>query len=236
MVNDETFFAWLDGELDSEEAARVEAEVAADPKLLELAAQHRSMQARMRSAFDTVLDAPVPETLSATVRRPEPEVIDFAAAKRERARPAWPALPQWAAMAATLAVGVVVGTMVPHRSVEPVQVQGGQLYAAAALDKSLDTQLASTPGAGPVRVGMTFRDRSGAICRTFTEPRQSGVACRNGERWEVRGLFAAPESQAGDYRMASGMDPNLAALVDSTIAGDAFDAGQEKAARDNRWR
>ena len=39
MVKDETFFAWLDGELDAEEAARVEAEVAGDPKLRELAAQ-----------------------------------------------------------------------------------------------------------------------------------------------------------------------------------------------------
>lgn len=236
MVNDETFFAWLDGELDAEEAARVEAEVAADPKLRELAAQHRSMQSRMKSAFDTLLDAPVPETLTATMRRPQGEVIDFAAAKRERGRPAWPALPQWAAMAATLAVGIIVGTLVPHRSAEPVQVQGGQIFAAAALDQSLDSQLASAPAAGPVRIGMTFRDRSGAICRSFTETRQSGLACRNGERWEVRGLFAAPEGEAGDYRMAGGMDPNLAALVDSTIAGEAFDARQEKAARDKGWR
>jgi hypothetical protein len=36
--------------------------------------------------------------------------------------------------------------------------------------------------------------------------------------------------------MAAGMDPNLAALVDSTIAGEPFDASQEKAARGKGWR
>ena len=50
------------------------------------------------------------------------------------------------------------------------------------------------------------------------------------------GLFAAPEGQNGNYRMAAGMDPNLAALVDSAMAGDAFDAAAEKAAKDKGWR
>ena len=36
--------------------------------------------------------------------------------------------------------------------------------------------------------------------------------------------------------MAAGTDPKLAALIDSTIAGDAFDAVQEKSARDRGWR
>ena len=44
MVTDETFFAWLDGELDGEEAKRVVAEVDADPALAEKAEQHRALQ------------------------------------------------------------------------------------------------------------------------------------------------------------------------------------------------
>jgi hypothetical protein len=36
--------------------------------------------------------------------------------------------------------------------------------------------------------------------------------------------------------MAAGMDPNLAALVDSTMAGEAFDAAAEKAAKQRGWR
>jgi len=50
------------------------------------------------------------------------------------------------------------------------------------------------------------------------------------------GLFAEPEGQGGNYRMAAGMDPNLAALVDSTMAGEPFDAATEKAAKDKGWK
>jgi hypothetical protein len=114
-------------------------------------------------------------------------------------------------------------------------VQGGKLYAAAALNRALDTELASAPS-GAVRIGLTYRDHSGEICRSFTGAAGSGLACRNGDRWQLKGLFAAPEGQTSDYRMASGMNPNLAALVDSTMAGEPFDAAAEKAARDKRWR
>jgi hypothetical protein len=87
-----------------------------------------------------------------------------------------------------------------------------------------------------VRIGLTFRDQSGAICRTFTGEQSSGLTCRDGSDWRLRGLFAAPEGQAGDYRMAAGTDPNLAALIDSTIAGEPFDAAQEQAAKARGWR
>ena len=229
-MNDEKFFAWLDGELGPAEAAEMEARAAADPKLQRLAEQHRAFGAELKGAFDPVAEAPVPERL-ATMVRPPAQVIDFAAAKRVRSMPA---LAQWAAMAATLAIGVFAGTQVPRGTDAPVQVQGGKLYAAASLNRALDTELASAP-AGGVRIGLTYRDQAGEICRSFTAAAGSGVACRNGGRWQMKGLFAAPEGQASDYRMAAGMDPNLAALVGSTMAGEPLDAAQEKAARDKGW-
>lgn len=236
MVNDEIFFAWLDGELAADEAARVEAEIAADPRLSAMAAEHRSMQAKLKSAFDTVLEVPLPEQLHAAVRTSsQAQVIDFAEAKKRRRR-TWPSVAQWSGMAATLAVGVLIGTLAPHAAqVAPVQVEGGKIYAASALDDALSTQLASA-ARGDVRIGVTFRDQSGAVCRSFTDPSSSGLACREGNGWRVRGLFGAPEGQGGNYRMAAGMDPNLAALVDSTMTGEPFDAAQEKAARDKGWR
>jgi hypothetical protein len=237
MTNDERFFAWLDGELSGSEAAEMEREVAADPALARLAEEHRALKDRLGGAFDPIAGAPVPERLEAALRRPDAEVIDFGAAKRGRdARRGWGSMPQWAAMAATLAVGIVVGTMVPLRSTAPVAVQGGRIYAAAALDQALDEQLASAPVNGDVRVGITFRDQAGAICRSFTESTASGLACRDRQGWQVRGLFAAPEGQSGAYRMAAGMDPALAALVDSSMAGEPFDAAQEKAAKQRGWR
>lgn len=235
MVSDETFFAWLDGELGPDEAARVAAEVQADPELSARADQHRAMQHRLSQAFDRIVDAPIPDHLLAATRQSEPEVVDLAAARRSREWRTWKPLPQWAAIAATLAVGIFAGTMVPQRSEAPVAVEGGKIYAAAALDSALTAELASAP-AGDVRIGMTFRDQSGAVCRSFSEAATSGLACRSGSRWQVRGLFAAPEGQSGPYRMAAGMDPNLSALVDSTISGEPFDAAAEKAARDKGWR
>lgn len=235
MVSNDVFFAWLDGELGADEAARVEAEVAADPELSRLAEEHRSLRSQLKGAFDPIVDEAVPASLRGAVTESPHQIIDFASAKRAREGRRWPSLPQWAAMAATLALGIFAGTMIPDRSTAPVEVQGGKLYAAAALGQALDTQLASAP-AGDIRIGMTFRDQAGAICRSFTETGASGLACRENGRWQLRGMFGAPEGQGGQYRMAAGMDPNLAALVDSAIAGEPFDAAQEKAVKASGWR
>jgi hypothetical protein len=232
---DEKFFAWLDGELSGDEAAEMEARVATDPHLAMLAQQHRAMQARLKGAFDTVTEGPVPIYLSAAVRPPSAQIIDLSATKRARVARSWGSLPQWAGMAATLAVGILVGTAIPTRSTGPIEVQGGRMYAAASLGHALDTQLASAPS-GDTRIGLTFRARSGAVCRTFTQWQSSGLACRDNGRWQLRGLFAAPEGQGSDYRMAAGIDPNLAALVDSSIAGEPLDAAQEKIAKEKGWR
>lgn len=230
-MTDEKFFAWLDGELGPIEAAKMDAKVAADPNLTRLAEQHRALKAQFNAAFDPIVGAPVPAHLLSALR-PSAEVIDFAAAKRERRMPS---VPQWTALAATLAIGVLLGTMVPQHPSAPIEVQDRKIYAAASLSHALEAQLASEPS-GDVRIGLTFRDKAGEICRTFTQRASSGLACHHGDRWQLRGLFAAPEGQAGDFRMAAGMDPNLAALVDSTMAGEPFDAASEKASMHMGWR
>lgn len=236
MVTDEKFFAWLDGELDDSDSATVEAEVAADPMLARRAEEHRALQQRLAGAFGSLIDAPIPERIAKAAVSRDVQVIDFGAARRTgaRRRP-WLPLPQWAAIAATLIVGLVAGTMIPTGGNAPIEVRDGRMYAAASLDRALDAQLASAP-TGDVRVGLTFRDRTGAICRSFTAEASSGLACRQDGGWQMRGLFVAPEGQGGDYRMAAGMDPNLAALIDSSIAGEPLDAAQEKAARQRGWR
>src|SRR5205814_6592581 len=144
MMDDEKFFAWLDGELAPDEAAEMQAKVAADPELARLAEQHRALGTRLKGAFDPVVEAAMPAHLQAALR-PSADVIDFidfGAAKRSRLVPS---LPQWAAMAATLAVGILVGTQVPRGGGAPVEVQSGAMYAAASLNQALDTELASAP-------------------------------------------------------------------------------------------
>lgn len=110
-----------------------------------------------------------------------------------------------------------------------MEVRDGNLYAASAIAQALDRQLASSERRD-VRIGLTFRDRAGAICRTFTSAGSNGLACRDDGRWKLQGLFAAPEGQSTDYRMAAAADPQLMGLVDERIAGEPFDAEQEKSA------
>ena len=236
-IDDETFFAWLDGELDADQADRVAAAVASDPRLSRMAEQHREFETRLRAPFDSVAAAPVPDRLAEAAKASSGRVVRFSAlrqASNDNGQWAWP---QWAAIAATLVLGIGLGTTLDsERGPAPVEVRGGKMFAASQLDTTLDRQLAGIPSADGTRIGLTFRDQSGTICRTFTDQRASGVACREGEDWQLRGMFAAPEGQSGEYRMAAGMDPNLAGLVDSTIDGEPFEVAQEKAARARGWR
>lgn len=233
-ADDEKFYAWLDDELSDAEAAAMEAKVAADPRLARLAEQHRELSQRLRASFGTVAQAPVPNRIAAAVTRPAAMDVVVGGRHRWDRRP--PALPRWAAMAATLAFGVALGVMVQAPGNGPLQVEGSDIYAAASLDQALETQLAGAPKAGAVRIGLTFRDRAGDICRSFTAGSSAGLACRDGDRWRLRGTFDIPEAQASDYRMARGTRPSLAALIDSTIADEPLDAEGEKAAKEGGWR
>ena len=228
MTQDEEFCAWLDGELDSQSAELVAKRVAADPALEALAAQHRALGEGLRGAFAPVMaDDVAPPRMTA-------DVIDLGA-RRDARRPGF-GVPQWAAIAATLVIGLIAGQFVDQGSGAPVETRDGMMVATASLDRALGAQLASADNDGPVRVGLTFRSRDGAICRSFTDRGASGLACRDGDAWRVEGLLAAPQNPGGDYRMAAGEDPRLAALIDERIAGEPFDAAAEQAARKNGWR
>ena len=237
MVDDEKFFAWLDGELSVAEAAEVEAAVAADPDRARLAEQHRSLSHRLRTAMDEVAAAPVPDRIAAAMASPNANVIDFAQAGRQgRKKARHGALPAWMGMAASLALGLFLGVLLRTSDRAQFESEASGIYAAASLEQALDTQLASAPNRGDVRIGLTFRDQEGDICRSFTVSGSAGLACRDNGRWAVRGLFGAPEGQSGEYRMAAGTDPNLAELIDSSIAGEPLNEQQEEAAQRSSWR
>ena len=239
MVEEETFFAWLDGELPPEDAVRVEAKVAADPELSKQAAEHRAMTAGLRGAFGTIATQPVPERLRAGLSDKD-TVISLADARAKRnARRAQPIWVQAAALAAALAIGIFAGdTMNGERfggSSDLITSEDGRLVASAGLGNALDTHLASAPADGGVRIGLTFRDKAGAICRTFQNPSSSGIACHEQGTWRIHTLFQDREGPAQEYRMA-GTNAQLMEAVDASIDGDPFDAAQERAAMEGGWR
>ncbi len=233
MTDEEAIFAYIDGELTGEERARVEALINADPAKQAMVAEHRALAARLQGAFAAVADAPVPPALADAVRAASDVVsIAEARARRDEKRSRWQ-VSRWAAMAATLVIGLLGGAIVSGGS-GPVAERGGRLVASGSLEHALSTQLASTQGAkASVRIGLTFRNHAGAVCRSFAAEAVEGVACRDKDVWLVRGMLAHETQAAGDYRMAAGS--GSLELVDGLIAGEPMDALQERAALANEW-
>jgi len=229
MIKDDLFFAWLDGELEHAAAAEVEAAVAAHPELQRKAEAHRALGTRLQAAFAPVAEAAVPPALAAAAR-PQAAVIDLAAARERRAARPISVGTQWAAMAATLVLGIAVGSFVRGNASSPLTIEDGRLVAADELEAALYTRLASAPAQEGPRIGLTFRDAKGSLCRSFTDQGSSGLACLQGGDWRIRGLFQAGEGQQGEYRMAAGADPRLAELIGSTMAGEPLDAAAERKA------
>lgn len=244
-ITDHEIQAYVDGELAPEDAARIDAAVAADVMVAARVEREKRLRAKVRGAYEPVLSEPVPDRLRTLL------AVDETAAHtgdREHAdnvvalRPRRTALPaRWrtpvVAMAASLAALAVAMWLRPGA---PVQMQGGQLVARGELARDLDTALASAPSAGmSTAVGLTFRDVDGRICRSFANRKiaSAGLACRDGERWVLPVVSRLEAGEGGEVRKASSAIPvEVQAAVDARLQGDVFDAAQERAAREAGWR
>ena len=227
--DDEMLMAYADGELDAAARDEVEAAIAADPALRARVEAHRELRRQVLGAYAGAAEEPVPDRLVAMLQ-PAP-VIDLAAARTRRTPRVWPAWSNWAAIAATLVVGVLAGRMTEPSP--PIAARGGALVAQGELARTLDTELASVSGA----VGLSFRNRDGDYCRTFRSGGVAGLACRDADGWGVRMATTAGPAVAGDYRMAGSETPTeVLRAVEATIAGAPLDAAAEAAARARGWR
>lgn len=248
QIDHETLMAFADGALEPDDAARVAAAVAADPALQAQLERHRALRAQLASAFDDVLDEPVPARLQAAARGRSVDAgvsdIEVAATRRAARAPRRWAWPEWGAMAASLLLGIVVAQWLPDRDGvrDSMLAAGadGRLHAHAHLAAALDTQLASAPVAGPVAVGVSFRAADGGFCRSFVVRRGralAGLACRDRDGWQVPVVVEATAAASGELRQASTPLPAaVLAEMDARIQGEPLDAASERAARDAGWR
>jgi hypothetical protein len=240
-ISDEMLMAYADGELDPLARAEIEATMARDPEVARAVQRHRAAAAKIRAAYDGVLEEPVPDRLAALLAGHGTEpVIDLPARRGSgplavgRRR-----LPAWAAMAASLAVGLLVGILASRETAAPYRGVDGALVARGQLDAALDSQLASaTADDSGVRIGISFRNRDGDYCRTFHlqgDAALAGLACRSGRAWQLQVLAAAP-LRDGELRPAAAMPIAVLQAVDAAIEGEPLDAAAEAAARDGDWR
>jgi hypothetical protein len=240
-IDEETLQAYVDGELDAAATARIDAALARDEELARRVREARAVHARLRAAFDPVLDEPVPERLSALLQPLGPRTRSAdgrrVGATRRRGH-------RWRTAGVALAASVVLAAMILwwwRSSGAMVSMQDGRAFAAGELDHALDHALASEPDArATVTIGLSFRGADGHVCRTFvlrTRPARAGLACHGDEGWSLPVLGPAAQPQDGELRQAaSGLSPQVQAAVDARLRGEVFDARQERAARDAGWR
>ena len=241
--SEETLMAYVDGELDERTRVEVEAAMLANPDIATRVARHQALRKRVRLAFDTVIEEPVPDRLLSAARgnAAAPRTSNVIALRRKEARKwSWP---EWGSMAACLAAGAILSVLlVRHSGDGPITSRDGGLLASGVLAQALSGQLASSQP-GPVQIGVSFRDKSGNYCRTFTLRAASalaGLACHNDDRWRLEVLArsaAGAGSGTAQYRQAASSLPKpILQAVEDRIAGEPLDARGEAAAKDNGWK
>lgn len=240
--SDEMLMAYADGELDLVSRAEIEAAMAIDPEVRRAVDRHRALAAKVKSAYQGVLDEPLPAKLASLAAAPVAAPVVELSAERaarhaRRAAPVRWGMPQWAAMAASVALGAMVGAFVLRGPSSPFEETAAGLMARGALDQALTQRLAGSVGTGGPQIGISFRDRAGQYCRTFHVERGTplaGLACRSGDEWRVH-VLAAASSRAGGMRTAAAMPMAVLQAVDAAIQGEPLDAAAEAAARDAGW-
>lgn len=239
--SDEALMAFVDGELDAARRAEVEGALAGDPVLQARVVALQAQRRRVSAAFATVLDEPVPKRLARLLASSPgaapAAVVNLGQARAERAlRPPIPGWAQWGGMAASVALGVLLGLQLAGSAGDAgVAMRDGRLVAVGAIGQALSAQLASA-GSAPVAVQLSFVDRDGAYCRTFSTAAVAGLACRRDGRWAVQALAAAEGTAEGAMRQAATPLPRAVLdAVDQRIAGEALDAERERRARDQGW-
>jgi len=240
----ETLMAYADGELDADERAAVEAAMAEDPEVAAAVAaqidERDALQAKLHGAFNDALTETIPPRLVAAAQAGA-NVVDLASARAtqtDRSR-SW-SLAQWGAIAASVLLGVIAGRVAFDRKPELIMAEQGRMTAQGVLDAALSQQVGGTIDRETgIKVGVSYREKSGDYCRTFTVSKEhvlAGLACHRDAQWTIDALTRANANSTGAYRMAGVEVPALIlGIVENTISGEPLDAEQEAEARNKGW-
>jgi anti-sigma factor RsiW len=244
---EEMMNAFVDGELPADEMRAVETLIATRPDLKAYVERQHKLRSTLVSAFAPAMDEAIPQRLrDAAMFAPASSGFrakSWLRAFGETVTGANFLLRSAAPAAAALACGLIVGVAIqPGAPSDFRATSAGQMIAQGELADALTNRLASAgaPASGP-RIGVSFRNRNGEDCRTFSVPganaSTAGIACRTGDAWAVAALITAPRQSQNAYQQAgSEMPPVIRETVSSMIVGEAFDAAAERAARDRGWK
>jgi len=241
-ISDADLSAFLDGELDRADAARVRAALEDGGETAARLAAFRAVDDRLRAAFSAAPDLPGARATLAR-RRPAHAGGWRGTLKRFLARPAFsPAY--WAAPGAAVAALAVAAAMLAAPRSEfasEFAFPGG----AAAPKRSVLAALSETPGGGALEADgariipvVSFRDGDGAFCREIeiaSGERARAVFCRRGGDWRLAAAAGVPAVDPDAFVAA---DAGLEAYEEDVarlMAGEPLSPEDERAAIDDGW-
>ncbi|MGF1660254.1 MAG: hypothetical protein ACFCUS_12575 [Rubrimonas sp.] len=235
--------AFVDGELDAVEAARIAAILDADPAARARAEELRAMNALLRDAFAAPLEEPAPAPMRAALLGAPGKVATLTPAAR-RAPRTW--APAALAASVALLIGLGVGGALFGPSPQAPQVAQAALGVGLAPEAAQAALETAPSGAeqGALRLLASFETPGGA-CREFetlgagASVEAMGLACRSAEGWRVLTLAQAAEGETtdGGYAPASGAALDaIGAALDALGAGPALSPEQEASRIGSGWR
>ena len=238
-ISEERVIAYVDGQLDGELLFDFRARLVTDPGLAERVAAHRWMARQVTAAYGPPPEVNEDDALIAHFGLGNGQVVPLSDHQLFPVRRGQSKFAAFTAVAASLALVLIVGSISLTSTSPIVRVPEGPRIASGILAASLSDQLSGEPGR--VRIGLSFRTDQG-VCRTFqSDQGVSGIGCRNGDHWVVPMTSKAdPHTNAitsADYRLAGGdITPSVMAEVDKRIRGEPFSIGDEARLRQHHWR
>ncbi|MAU53161.1 MAG: hypothetical protein CMN17_12500 [Roseovarius sp.] len=228
-IDDDRLMALADGEMDGDEAARLHAQITADPDLARRYALFTQTADLVKEAVLADPETAVSPDLEARIRQmaaampPEAENV----VPLRRPAPRWQPVAVAASLA--LAVGLSAGLFLAPRAPETDPTR-----LSAALEEQLGTLPSGADAALPdgrrVSVIASFTDGAGAFCREYETVAEGGfghvaVACRDGAGWSLRFAMATRSGDDG-YAPASSLEA-LDAFYAATGASQPLSAEAE---------
>ena len=232
-MTQEQIIAYVDGELGPIEALRFERVMEADPAVAAEVQRHRRVREAVAGHFAPVVGEPLPERLTRLLDKGG-NVIVF---PDTRWTSRWFGQGgRYAALAATLVVGLMLGQLLPGRTPGPIEARGGTIVARGELARALDGQLASAAQGDAYRIGVSFRDHGNRYCRTFSGAGGAGIGCHGDRGWALERFVAGGSAdQGGVYRQAGSSSAEILAAAQEMMAGAPLDAAQEEQAKAAGW-
>jgi len=233
-VAPEIIAAFADGELGGDDKLRVEAAIAADPKLAKQVERHRKLKAMLAARYSPITSESVPDRFTELIEKREQagpssgDVVSMAKARARRGLP--PSFRRWMPIAGpAIAASLVLAIWQPWQSEE------ADRYASTELADLLENRLVADQSAvTSLRILLSFEARDGRLCRAWRGVTDGGIACRNRQGWKLEQQFAVGGTASRQFRQAAS-EGDILAVAQNMASGEALDARSEEQAMKNGW-